>query len=440
MTRFLPDLAEQAVPRYTSYPPANRFRGDVTPGDYGRWLAELDADARVSLYVHVPFCRSLCWYCGCNTNVTRKRAPVERLVKAVVAEAAVVSRLTKGRPRAAALHFGGGSPDMLTPDDVSAVSAAMRKAFRFEPDAEVAAELDPRGVTAPLIEAFRAAGLTRASFGIQTMNEAVQERIGRVQFPATIRHAVRMLREGGVEAWNADLLYGLPGQAEADVRNDCRFVAGLGAARVSVFGYAHVPWFKKHQAVIDEALLPRAAERFEQAEAAAEELTRAGYERVGFDHYALPDDAMAAAARERRLHRNFQGFTPDDAEALIGFGPSAISRLPQGYAQNAADLRAYHAALEAGRLPTARGHHLRAEERHRGALIERLLCDGAVELPEWAFAESACALTRLRARGVVEVAKGRLALTEGGRPYARNVAAALDGGHVASGAAHARAV
>ncbi|WP_031549543.1 oxygen-independent coproporphyrinogen III oxidase [Parvularcula oceani] len=440
MKAFHAGLAEAAVPRYTSFPPANRFRCDVAPADHAGWLGALSAEDRVSLYVHVPFCRSLCWYCGCNTHVTRHRSPVRRFRDAVLEEMRLVEERLSERPVASALHFGGGSPDMLTAEDVRLIGAGLRRIFGFSDNAEIAAELDPRGVSAPLVSAFADAGVTRASFGIQTTDEAVQRRIGRVQFPATIRHAVRMLAEGGIADWNADLLYGLPGQAVRHVREDCRFVASLGASRVAVFGYAHVPWFKKHQQVIDEALLPGAAERFAQAEAAAEELVAAGYERIGFDHFALPDDPLAVAARERRLKRNFQGFTPDDATALIGFGPSAISRLPQGYVQNETTLKGYYAAVGEGSLPTARGHHLTAEERRRGALIERLLCDGGVDLPDWALAEAACGLTALRGRGIVDVADGRLTVTEAGRPYARNVAAALDREHRPAPQAHARAV
>jgi oxygen-independent coproporphyrinogen-3 oxidase len=440
MTAFKPDLAGQAVPRYTSYPPANRFRGDVSSKDHAAWLATVESESRVSVYVHVPFCRSLCWYCGCNTNVTRKREPVERLVEALTREASLVRDALGGRPAASTLHFGGGSPDMLSPRDIQRVTEALGEAFSFQSGAEIAAELDPRGVSAPLLRAFAKAGLTRASFGIQTMDEAVQRRIGRLQFPSVIEHAVRMLRESGIEAWNADLLYGLPGQTVGQVRKDCRFVASLGASRVAVFGYAHVPWFKKHQRVIDEALLPAASERFEQAEAAAEELLAVGYQRIGFDHFALPGDGLAVAARGKALHRNFQGFTPDDAKALIGLGPSAISRLPQGYAQNEGDLRAYYAALETGELPTKSGHRLSDEERRRGALIERLLCDGEIELPGALPPKSACRLTELRGRGVVRLERRRLTLTEEGRPYARNVAAALDPGHGDAPNAHSRAV
>jgi oxygen-independent coproporphyrinogen-3 oxidase len=421
------------LPRYTSYPTAPHF-GPLAEAEYRHWLASIGPADRLSLYVHIPFCNALCWYCGCHTTVTRNAARIARYGAALRQEAAALAGALPPHAGVAALHLGGGTPSTLGADGLRMLFAALRASFPFRPDAEIAVELDPRLLDQDIATALAEAGVTRASLGVQDIAAAVQQKIGRPQSEDCVAAAVALLRGAGVGGINLDLMYGLPGQTRAHVAASARFATALRADRVAVFGYAHVPWMKPQQKAIDTAELPGAVERLRQAEVAEETLAAAGYQAIGLDHYARPDDPMAVAARAGRLHRNFQGYTTDDAPVLLGLGTSAIGAVtttagPSGYAQNEPDERRYVAAVECGELPVRRGRALTAEDRLRRDCIEQVMCGFALELdrlPPALLAEAWPRLQALAADGILRLGAGRLRVTQAGERHARHVAACFD--------------
>jgi oxygen-independent coproporphyrinogen-3 oxidase len=416
------------IPRYTSYPTAPHF-GALAAAEYRGWLAAVPEGAPLSLYLHIPFCKSLCWYCGCHTAVTRSAARIEYYAAALEAEARLLAAALPRHGGIAHLHLGGGTPTALGATALASVLHVVREIFGFRPGAELAAELDPRSLDEATVVALAEAGLTRASLGVQDISPAVQHRIGRVQSQDCVASAVERLRAHGIASINMDVMYGLPDQGVAEVQATARFAAQLGADRVAVFGYAHVPWMKPHQNAIDSASLPGALERLLQADAAEAVLTREGYVAIGLDHFARPEDEMAVAFSERRLRRNFQGYTTDDAPALIGLGASAIGSLPAGYAQNEPDERKYVAAVQAGMLPVKRGRALTEDDRLRRGLIERVMCDFALDLgalPPMVLDEAMPALARLDADGIIALERDFLRVTLAGQRHVRHVAAAFD--------------
>ncbi|HZQ14662.1 MAG TPA: oxygen-independent coproporphyrinogen III oxidase [Pseudolabrys sp.] len=435
-------LAERTVPRYTSYPTAPHFSAAVGAGTYAEWLSALPADATLSLYIHVPFCTELCFYCGCNTRAVRKREPVEAYAERLIEEIALLGAL-RGR-RVTHLHWGGGTPSILGPRRLKTIAARLASLFDLSALKEHAIELDPRRLDTPLIRTLAEIGVSRASLGVQDVSPRVQHAIGRIQPFELVERAAGGLRDAGIAALNIDLMYGLPEQTAREVARSAELAASLGPQRLALFGYAHVPWFKTHQRLIEEAALPGARERLVQAEAAAETLCGLGYQAVGLDHFARPNDALAVAARDKRLRRNFQGYTTDDADALIGIGASAIGRLPQGFVQNPPDVAGYSRAIAAGRFATVKGIALSHDDRLRGAIIERLMCDLAVDLDAFGgatrFAAERGALAPLAAQGLVAIDGARIAMTAAGRPFVRLAAAAFDAYLAASAKRHSPAV
>ena len=434
--------AATPLPRYTSYPTAPHF-APLAEGTAAAWLAGCGPQDALSLYIHVPFCHTLCWYCGCHTAVTRSAARITRYGAGLEQEAAMVAALLPAHGGVASLHLGGGTPTALGVEGLGRVVATLRRLFPFRDAAEIAGELDPRSLEAPMIEALAGLGLTRASLGVQDISPAVQALIGRIQPAAQVEAAVRGLRAAGIGGINMDLIYGLPAQGVAEIEASARFAADCGADRVAVFGYAHVPWMKAHQKAIRTEDLPDAAARMRQAEAASRVLTGAGYVAIGLDHFALPGDSMARAAAAGTLRRNFQGYTTDTAPYLLGFGASAIGRTPAGFMQNEADERRWLAAVEAGRLPVARGRPLSEEDRLRGALIERVMCDAAIDLaavPEAVMAQASPRIDGLLADGLLWREGGRLSVTEAGRPFLRHFAACFDAFLTPAAGRHSAAV
>ena len=436
-------LAERNVPRYTSYPTAPHFSAAVGPELYGEWLAALPRDASLSLYIHVPFCTEMCFYCGCNTRAVRKREPVDAYANRLLEEIELLESLA-GR-KLTHLHWGGGTPSILGPEWLETVAAKLASRFDLSALKEHAIELDPRRIDKPLVRTLAVIGVNRASLGVQDVSPQVQRAIGRIQPFELVERAASWLREAGIVNLNIDLMYGLPEQSVRDVARSAELAVSLGAQRLALFGYAHVPWFKTHQKLIDDAVLPGLSERLEQAQVASETLESLGYQAVGLDHFALPADELSLAARERRLRRNFQGYTVDDADALIGLGASAIGRLPQGFVQNAPDLAGYTRAIAAGRFATVKGLTLSADDRLRGDVIERLMCDLALDLDKFGggatqFTGEIKALAPLAEQGLLTIEGSRITVTPSGRPYVRIAAAAFDTYLAASQQRHSVAV
>ena len=422
-------IAERNVPRYTSYPTAPHFSAAIGPEVYAGWLEQLPREATLSLYIHVPFCTELCLYCGCNTRAVRKREPIDAYAARLIDEIALIGAL-KGR-KLSHLHWGGGTPSILGPQWLETIAAKLASLFDLSALQEHAIELDPRRLDRPLVATLARIGVNRASIGVQDVSPHVQRAIGRVQPFEQVERAADWLRAAGIANLNIDLMYGLPEQTAREVSRSAELAASLGPQRLALFGYAHVPWFKTHQRLIDEAALPGLSERLEQAQVAAETLAGLGYQAVGLDHFALPDDALAVAAREKRLRRNFQGYTTDEADALIGLGASAIGRLPQGFAQNAPDLAGYTRAVGAGRFATVKGLALSDDDRLRAKAIERLMCDldvdlAALEAGADYFAAERAAFGELAAQGIVRVDGTRIAMMPHARPFVRIAAAVFD--------------
>jgi len=437
------------VPRYTSYPTAPHFSADVDADTYAGWLSSLPAETPLSLYFHVPYCDTLCWFCGCHTKIVNRYQPVANYVDVLVREVDLIGDLLGPDRTAVHLHFGGGSPTILKPQDLQRLGVALHAHFRFAPGAEVAVEIDPRGLGDAVIAAMAAIGVNRVSIGVQDVNPIVQRAINRVQTKEETSLAVERLRAAGVPGLNVDLMYGLPHQSLDDMLRTVDAVLDLEPDRIALFGYAHVPFMKTHQRLIPEEALPDAELRLAQAEAAAARLVEAGYRRIGLDHFARADDGLMEALKEGELRRNFQGYTDDGGGALIGFGASAIGTLPQGYVQNAVPIHAYRRAIESGRPATARGIALAADDRLRARIIESLMCDLAVDLEDIAktepeaktnFGDELCRLAEMETDGLVSLTGSRLEVSETGRPFVRCVASVFDR-YLASGAGrHAQAV
>jgi oxygen-independent coproporphyrinogen-3 oxidase len=394
----------------------------------------MPADATLSFYLHVPYCNEICLYCGCHTKAARRSEPLDAYAEALMAEIALVRSALSAR-RVVHLHWGGGTPSSLGRERLSRIVSAVAAGFDLSGPLEHAIELDPRRVTRPLAEALFELGVNRASLGVQEFASHVQEAIRRIQPFDVVRAAVCELRSAGIGRINIDLMYGLPRQTVADVERSASFAASLEPARLALFGYAHVPWFKANQKLIDTMTLPGPAERIEQAQAASRVLARHGYAPIGLDHFALPEDDLAAAQRAGRLHRNFQGYTTDSADALIALGASAIGQLPQGFVQNAVDIGSYSRVIAQGAFATVKGIAVSADDMLRAGIIERLMCDLAVDLDRLPghspgdvdqFTRELADLDALAAAGMIEIEGRRITVTEEGRPFVRLVAAAFD--------------
>jgi oxygen-independent coproporphyrinogen-3 oxidase len=440
---------QDRLPRYTSYPTAPHFNPSIGEAEYRGWLKSISPRHPASIYVHVPFCRSMCWYCGCHTSVTKKDDPIAVYASALRTEAHLIAEGIGHRQPISHIHFGGGTPTIMTPETFADLVGALRYSYFVLPHAEVAVEIDPRTLTEPMTDALGYSGVNRASLGVQSFDPAVQRAINRVQsFDQTAR-CVEDLRRNGIGRLNFDLLYGLPLQTVGSCLDTVARCIELRPDRFSVFGYAHVPSFKKHQRKIDENALPDSAERHLQSEAIAEALVDAGYVRIGFDHFALPGDELAVAKREGRLRRNFQGYTDDAAETLIGLGASAIGRMPQGFVQNVVATRDYLSRTAEDRLATVKGYAFTGDDRFRADIIERVMCDMAVDLskiarshgrdPDAAIVDRS-RLESLVADGAVTVNDDLISMSGGAEFLVRSLASTFDAHLARSTATHSRAV
>jgi oxygen-independent coproporphyrinogen III oxidase len=419
------DLLATPVPRYTSYPTAAEFHDGVGERELADALAAVPEQAQLSLYLHIPYCQEICWYCGCNTGKANKASRLASYLDALHAEIMLVGRRLQGSGRVTRIAFGGGSPNAIPPAEFARLLDRLAAEFRLA-QPELSVELDPRTLTPDWLKALADAGVQRASLGVQTLVPAIQARIGRIQSEESIRKAVAGLRAAGVSSLNFDLMYGLPGQTARDLGATLAAAVSMEPDRIALFGYAHVPHLIPRQRRIDSADLPDAETRFRQAEQGYLFLTEAGYRKVGFDHFALPHDPLAIAARLGTLRRNFQGFTDDRSDYLIGLGASAISSFPDRLLQNEKNAGRYRMLTSGGRLAATRGILRTPADMARARIIEALLCRGSADFTGVCVGDALTRLQPFREAGLVACSAGRLFLQPGALPYARAIAACFD--------------
>jgi len=423
MWPYHPSLLATPVPRYTSFPTAAELTPDVTAQDLADAIAGADGD--VSLYLHIPFCERICWYCGCNTGAANRRQRLASYLDALHQEIELVGSLLPSTARVRRIAFGGGSPNACRPDEfVRLVDALAAHLPLSRPTVSV--ELDPRSLGEEWGRALSAAGATHASLGVQTFAPHLQAAIGRVQPIETIGRSVALLRCAGITSLNFDLMYGLPGQTEDDLHETLDLAAPMGPDRIALFGYAHVPHLIPRQRQIDGSALPGQEARFQMAALGYGQLVDVGYQPVGFDHFALPGDQLAQAAMSGRLRRNFQGFTDDQAPVLIGLGASAVSSFPDILVQNEKNSGRYRMMLSQNHLAPAMARRRTGDDQRRGAIIEGLLCAGRARVNAQQLHPAFDRLAPFMQAGLCAMQGEELVLTAAALPYARSIAAAFD--------------
>jgi len=373
-------LFDAKVPRYTSYPTAPHFSTAVQARQFGEWIGAIPEGSGISLYLHIPFCRRLCWFCACRTQGVRSKDPVEAYLATLKDEIGLVAKALPKDVKLARMHWGGGTPTLLDAAQIADLAKTVTGHIPFQAGAEFSVEIDPNEVDDTRLDALAAAGMNRSSIGIQDFDPKIQEVIGREQGFEVTKAVVDKLRARGIRSLNADVLFGLPHQTTASIDATTRKLLDLRPDRVALYGYAHVPWMAKRQTMIPEEHLPNSVERLGLFEHARDIYLEAGYRGIGIDHFALADDGLAVAEREGRLRRNFQGYTDDDCSALIGLGASAISKFRQGYVQNASATASYLAQVRAGVFASARGHRLTPTDQVRARVIEQIMCSFGLDL------------------------------------------------------------
>ncbi|MGB4826238.1 MAG: oxygen-independent coproporphyrinogen III oxidase [Paracoccaceae bacterium] len=427
-------LFDARVPRYTSYPTAPHFASGVGAGDFTAWIEAIPEGAQVSLYLHVPFCRRLCWFCACRTQGTTSDDPVIAYAQTLHAEIALLARHLPRGVTLSRLHWGGGTPTMLPPDEMRRLADAVFSVVPMAEGGEFSVEIDPNEVDDARLDALASAGMNRASIGVQDFDPEIQKAIGREQSYELTRTIAEKIRARGVRSLNADILYGLPHQTSVRIAESVQKLLTLSPDRVALYGYAHVPWMSRRQQMLPSDALPTPQERLELFETARKLFLWDDYDEIGIDHFAKPDDGLALAQKAGQLRRNFQGYTDDTAVALIGLGASSISRFPQGFAQNASATAAHTKAIREGRFSTHKGHAFAGEDLLRARIIEALMCDFRVDRAELVrdfgvTPSQVDALFQAAASGfedMVQVKGGVLSIPEKGRPLTRMVARAFD--------------
>ncbi len=424
-------------PRYTSYPTAPYFHTGFTEAD---WVEELrtsqNPERGLSLYAHIPFCDTLCYYCGCNMIATQDYDKAESYLNYLEQELDRVAKLTDPRRQVRQLHLGGGTPTYLKPADIRRLMDMIRTRFQIAPDAEMGCETDPRELTREHLAALRESGFNRLSIGVQDLDEQVQQAVNRVQPEALIHKVYDWARELGFGSINMDLIVGLPHQNLESFAHTLDQTIAWAPDRFAIFAYAHVPWMKKHQKLINEADLPSFATRLDLQQLIHERLGAAGYLNIGMDHYAKPDDEMVQAQRGKTLWRNFQGYTTHKECDIYAFGASSISQTPDVYMQNEKNLKKYQELVQAGHLPVERGLRLTRDDHIRREAITRIMCDLELDTEafgaEWGinfadyFAEGLAELPPLAADGLVRLEPSRIVVTDQGRLFLRNIAMSFD--------------
>lgn len=426
-----------AGPRYTSYPTALHFDDEVGAGRIAEVLAvEQNTNRPLSVYFHLPFCRELCWYCACHKIVTKDRERANTYLDDLERELELKRPWIEGRP-VTQIHLGGGTPTFLTPAQIERLGELIDRFFDVQPVAEMGVEVDPREFTRDHAVALADAGFNRASLGIQDSNRTVQEAIHRVQPHHLNEQTIGILRELGFGSLNVDLIYGLPGQSEEGFRQTLDDVIGLDPDRFAIYSYAHVPWISPSQKLLEREHLPGPDEKLALLELTIETISAAGYDYIGMDHFARPDDSLAVALRDGTLRRNFQGYSTGKGVDILGFGISAISQSRTAYFQNEKQLEAYQDDVRGSRVPVVRGLVLSEEDQVRRAAIMDVMCKTVVDFDDFEhrhgvefgrfFDAELEALDVLERDGLVERREHSLRITPLGRLFIRNIAMTFDG-------------
>ncbi|HEX9171426.1 MAG TPA: oxygen-independent coproporphyrinogen III oxidase [Telluria sp.] len=431
----------QQGPRYTSYPTADRFRAGYGHSEYAAVVAALNQGARrlpLSLYLHIPFCESLCYYCACNKIITKEHEKAAVYLDYLMREISMQAELLGPGQRVEQLHLGGGTPTYLSDAQMAQLMAHLRASFPFADDSsgEYSIEIDPRTVDAERIASLRRQGFNRISLGVQDFDPEVQKAVNRIQPDALTLDAIAAARQAGFRSISIDLIYGLPKQTLTSIGQTLAKVVSAGPDRISIYNYAHMPALFKSQRLIVDADLPSDQDKLAMLGLCIERLTAAGYVYIGMDHFARPDDELALAQRSGQLHRNFQGYSTHADTEMVSCGVSAISAVGHSYCQNEKSLERYYAGLDQGRLPVARGIELTPDDVIRRDVIGRLMCDfsldmGAVESAHGIAFDSyfAAELARLRefeADGLLELSPASLRVTPKGRLLVRNLCMVFD--------------
>lgn len=428
----------KAGPRYTSYPTAPYFNESFGPEAWEEELrATQDKGRDISLYTHIPFCDTLCYYCGCNMIATKDYSKATAYLEVLFREIDRVAALTSPQRKVRQLHWGGGTPTYLHPDDIRRLYEHLASRFAIAPDAEIGCEMDPRELTRAHLQALRQSGFNRVSLGVQDLEDAVQHAVNRVQPEALIREVYGWIREEGFESVNFDLMVGLPHQTPETFGRTLDKVIAMAPDRFAVFNYAHVPWMKKHQKLIQEDSLPQLEQRLALQKLTLEKLTAAGYVYVGMDHFARPEDELVTAQQAKTLYRNFQGYTTHKNCDILAFGASAISQTDDVYAQNVKVLSEYREMVDAGKLPVERGLRISHEDKLRREAITQIMCDLELDKAafgkQWGidfnahFADALEDLKEMHEDGLVVLEPATIRVTEAGRVFLRNIAMAFDG-------------
>jgi oxygen-independent coproporphyrinogen-3 oxidase len=427
---------DQQVPRYTSYPTAPHFNSSVNDEVYVGWLKALPNQETISLYIHTPFCNQLCWYCGCYTKATNRYAPVEDYAHILAREIRIIGNLLRQKKcQVSHIHFGGGSPTILLPDTFENLIKTIRSEFEIKKDAEIAIEVDPRNVNEEKVATYAKAGINRVSIGVQDFNLEVQKAINREQSFDVVYDCVKLFRKFHINNINLDLIYGLPKQTLEMVKKNIDFSMLLKPSRIALFAYAHVQWKKKHMRLIDENDLPGGENKLAMYQAAAKKLNEEGYFSIGLDHFAKSDDSMFEAFHEEKLKRNFQGYSTDNANCIIGFGASAISYLPSGYAQNTLDFEEYKKNILSEKLPVIKGVEINKEDKIRKKIIDELMCYMEVDLkkiceefslPKNSFNQEIELLENLKSDGLVRIKNNKIKINLAAPQISRVVSSVFD--------------
>jgi len=427
-----------AGPRYTSYPPATRFTDAVTWEELSGKIEDNNRAPRdLSVYFHIPFCETLCWFCGCTTVITTQHDRGRDYIDTLGREVARLAPHLNRERKAVQLHFGGGSPTFLRPDEIRRLGEIIHAHFTFAPDIEASVEVDPRRLTREHLVALREIGFNRASMGVQDFNPRVQEAIHRIQPRAMTQQAMDWMRELGFGSLNLDLIYGLPHQTPATFHETLDTVLEMKPDRLAVFSYAHVPWLKPAQRILEEQILPTPESKLEVLKLVIERLTADDqYAYIGMDHFAKPDDELAVAQRRGQLQRNFQGYSTRAGSDIYAFGMSGVSQIPDAYWQNEKELPKYQAAVDAGRVPLHKAYWLTAEDKIRRETILRTMCDRALDYAamsaklgicfERYFEKELALLAPFADDGLVKITPAGFEITAVGRLFLRNIAMCFD--------------